>query len=279
MNNPVRRSKSAWTCCSATPKWSPRDDGLNRQLGLQVATGRLDAAIGTMTSHSFAVAEGASLNVAEHWADAHILRARNEIREKRYPEALADLAAPGTVPSNVPASGAGAAIARAPELAYWEAVASEGAGEERKAAEAWKRASVPVAAAPVRNPAPSGAAQGPATTAQMYYQALALRKLGQEDAARTLLQGLVRFGEGEVREPAPDGAPATQGQTRLARARVADGHYLAGLGYLGLDDQAGARAQLAEALAATPDLVGARAALAAMTAAAGNPEANSPRRK
>ena len=81
-----------------------RDDALNRFIALQIAAGDLDDAIKTMTTHTFAVAEGANLNVSEHWTDAHILRAQAEIQAKHYTDALADLQAAATIPMNLPMS-------------------------------------------------------------------------------------------------------------------------------------------------------------------------------
>jgi Tfp pilus assembly protein PilF len=45
---------------------------------------------------------------------------------------------------------------------------------------------------------------------------------------------------------------------------MANAHYLAGLGYLGLNDAAKAKAELTEAVQANPDLLGARTALATL---------------
>jgi Tfp pilus assembly protein PilF len=48
------------------------------------------------------------------------------------------------------------------------------------------------------------------------------------------------------------------------RERNAGGHYFVGLGYLGLNEKAKAKAELTKALELRPDHVGARAALAQM---------------
>jgi Tfp pilus assembly protein PilF len=45
---------------------------------------------------------------------------------------------------------------------------------------------------------------------------------------------------------------------------MASAHYLSGLGYLGLEDRAQAKAELRQAVEISPDLVGARVALAAI---------------
>jgi tetratricopeptide (TPR) repeat protein len=217
-----------------------RDDALNRALALQVATGQLDDAIKTMTTHTFAVAEGANLNVVEHWTEAHILRAQMEIRAHHYTEALADLEAAATIPANLPVGIFGDANVHGAELAYWTGVAYEGSGDTRKAAESWKRA-----VAPPQPPADRR------TIAQTYYQGLAFQRLGQPERAQPLFQGLLQSARHEL-------------LYADTRARAANAHYLAGLGYLGLKDQVQAKAELTQAVQISPDLVGARTALASL---------------
>jgi hypothetical protein len=93
--------------------------------------------------------------------------------------------------------------------------------------------------------------------AQSYYQALCLEKLGQNDRAQTLFHNLVDSGQKMLQQSgARGGGPG--------RAATASAHYLAGLGYLGLHDTEKAKAELNLALEASPDLVGARSALAAI---------------
>ncbi len=113
-----------------------RDDAENRMIGLMVALGKYDEAIGIMTGRKFAVAEGANLNVAEHWADAHVLRARQRIRAGQFAQALEDLKAAATVPPNLPGTG-GRANA---EAAYWTGAAYEGLGDRARAIEACRSA-------------------------------------------------------------------------------------------------------------------------------------------
>src|ERR1035437_2038720 len=102
-----------------------RDDSQNRAIALKVAAGKLDEAIAMMTGRPFAAVEGANLNVAEHWTDAHILRGRQNVAAKRDREALADFQAAFNLPSNLPAG-----------LGY-----AEGAGGGARGAEKIGRAS------------------------------------------------------------------------------------------------------------------------------------------
>jgi hypothetical protein len=56
-----------------------RDDAQNRAIALMVAIGNYDDAIKAMSAKKFALAEGANLNVSEHWVNAHILRERTKL--------------------------------------------------------------------------------------------------------------------------------------------------------------------------------------------------------
>ncbi|MGB7759532.1 MAG: DUF5107 domain-containing protein [Bryobacteraceae bacterium] len=235
-----------------------RDDALNRAIALEIATGQVDDAIRTMTTHAFAVAEGANLNVADHWTDAHILRARTEIQARHFREALADLDAAATIPANLPVGfGFGGANARYAELAYWTGVAHEGSGDAQNAAESWARAVAPPEPAPQRRAYQPGSAA--ASSAQAYYQGLAFEKLGQTEEAHALFQKLVGSAQNELKQSA---LPAGRGFSQ--RVRTANAHYLAGLGYLGLEDRAQAKAELSQAVQLSPDLLGARTALASL---------------
>ena len=243
-----------------------RDDALNRAIALEVATGQVDDAIRAMTDHTFAVAEGANLNVVDHWAEAHILRAQTEIQAGRYTEALADLGAGATIPANLPMGfGFGGANVRYAELAYWTGVAQEGLGDRQKAAESWRRAAAPPEPAPARRGGPGG--NTPAGGgAQAYYRGLALEKLGETEKAQALFHGLVESGQNELKQPTPPagGRGGSAEREVSPRARAANAHYLAGLGYLGLKDQAQAKAELSQAVQTSPDLLGARTALASL---------------
>lgn len=241
-----------------------RDDSQNRAIALKVGTGAYDEAIRMMTGRQFAVAEGANLNVSEHWTDAHILRARKEIEATRYQAALADLQDAVTIPSNLPLGAAGfGAATRNAEVAYWTGVAYEGLGDHQKAIESWHRAEAPAQAGTGRR---GGQMMGGG--AQPYYQALAIQKLGQAGQAKTLFADLVESGKAALQQPAPAsaGCGGRGGRAQSPRARMANAHYITGLGYLGLNDhaQAQAKAELSQAVKMNRNLVGARIALAAI---------------
>jgi tetratricopeptide (TPR) repeat protein len=225
-----------------------RDDSQNRAIALKIAIAQYDAAIAMMTGRKFASAEGANLNVAEHWTEAHLYRGQDRLKAGRYQEALADFQAAVSIPDNLPGGnpefgGRG----NAAEAAYWTGMAYEALGDRAKALEAWNKAAAPTA---------GPAARGP----QAYYQALCFEKLGQGDKAKALFEGLL-----EGRNAATQGEPGRgRQQPQSTRARQAATHYTAALGYLGLNDRAKAKDELRQAVEISPDLLAARRALAAM---------------
>jgi tetratricopeptide (TPR) repeat protein len=239
-----------------------RDDSQNRAVALKVASGKYDDAIQMMTGRKFAQAEGANLDVSDQWASAHILRGQQNIAAKRYMDALADLQAALTVPDNLPSRGFGEGGGRSTEVAYLTGLAYVGLGDRAKATQSWNRG----AAAPAQSG--SGRHGGmPATAggAQSYYQALCLQKLGQPDKAKAMFQSLVDSGQRALTRPEPtEAGRGGRGGPQSPRFRSANAHYAIGLGYLGLGDAVKAKAELSQAVETSPDLLGARTALAGL---------------
>ncbi len=172
-----------------------RDDAQNRAIALKISTGAYDEAIQMMTDRPFAVAEGANLNVAEHWTDAHILRARRRLGAKQYQDAVADLQAATAIPANLPLGPAAfGAAARNAEVAYWRGVAYEGLGDHQKAIESWHSAETPAQTVAGR------------AGAQPYFQALALTETGstgesQAAFCRPCRVRKIRVATGHIRGP------------------------------------------------------------------------------
>ena len=241
-----------------------RDDAQNRAIALEIAAGKYDDAIRMMTGRPFAAIEGANLNVAEHWTDAHFLRGQARLAARQYQDALADFQAAINLPSNLPAGlgfaeGVGGGL-RTSEFSYWSGVAYEAIGDRAKAAEAWTHG---VAAATGGGGRRGGGAGGPGP--QSYYQALCLMRSGENAKAAALFQSLVDAGQAMLRgERVAGGGRGPFGRTQSARLREANAHYLTGLGYLGLKDPPKARAELEQAVQTSPDLLGARTALASL---------------
>jgi tetratricopeptide (TPR) repeat protein len=235
-----------------------RDDAQNRAIALMVAMGKYDDAIKAMSSKKFALAEGANLNVSEHWVNAHTLRGRTKLAAGQYREALADFETATKIPDNLPATGGGGNRTNV-EIAYWTGLAYEGLGDRQKATGSWSN-DAPPSGGGRRGAMGGGGFMGGG--AQSYYQALCLMKLGQADKAKSMFQDLVNSGQ-RMMEQQPNGfAGGGRGRPQSSRARQAMAHYTIGLGYIGLNDVEKAKAELKQSLELSPDLLGARTALA-----------------
>ncbi len=242
-----------------------RDDSLAREVGLKVTLGNYDDAIKLMTGRRFAVWEGGSLNVADDWTDAHILRGHQRFDAKRYREALADYQTATAIPDNLPAEmrfGGG----RDAETAYWIGNAYEVLGDLEQARQFWQKATAGDASRLRRPGAPGGGFPGVLAIsggAQSYYQARALEKLGQSDKAQALFQNLVKSGAQMLQQAsAKIDFFASFGEQQSQRSRLANAHYIAGLGYLGLNEKEKARQEFTQALQFSPDHLGARTSVA-----------------
>lgn len=218
-----------------------RDDALARLIALLVWSGRYDEAIGRLTGRSFAVWEGASLSVAEHWTDAHLLRGRERLAAGRPRDALADFEAAESVPDNLPSENRGSGHREA-ELAWWRGLAREALGESEPAVAAWRQAT----------------RSGRDGTASAYFAGRAWQRLGESERAGPLFRELIRKGEQRLREGGTTDYFASFGERQSRRTRTAEARYLAGLGHLGLGEVDAARKEFAEALDASPDHLGAR---------------------
>jgi tetratricopeptide (TPR) repeat protein len=221
-----------------------RDDAQSRRVALLVWAGRYDEAIGLMTGREFAVWEGASLSVAEHWIDAHILRGHGHRWAGRLGDALADYQRAGRVPENLPSERRGSG-GREAEALYWLGVVQAGLGEVDEARASWGRA------VEVRG----------ARDEQRYFQGRAWGALGEGGRAVGVFGELVGSGERRSEGGGAIDYFASFGEQQSQRARWALSHYLVGLGRMGLGERAGAVAEFERVLEIRPDHVWARAML------------------
>jgi tetratricopeptide (TPR) repeat protein len=233
------------------------DGSLAREAGLLVSLGKPDEAIKLLTSREFAVAEGANINVAENWTDAHVQRGQKQLAAKHPKEALADFEAALAIPSNLPSEGV-EVEARAPEIDYWTGMAYAALGNQAQAKACWQKS----AAGKPQPARPDSGGLRPLDI-QSYYRALSLRQLGQTDRAAALLKSLVDSAKHDLQQgPAKLNVNASPDTLQVQRTTLATAHYAAGLGYLGLKDAPSAKKEFTAALEASPDHVGARSALA-----------------
>ena len=236
-----------------------RDDSLSRAIALKVFAGEYDQAIGLMTGRTFAVWEGGSITVADSWTDAHLLRGQARLAAGQAREALADYETAMNIPENLPSERAEGY--RAAELNYWIGVAQAALGDTGKAKASWEKA----AGGPLdRRPEADGSRPRRRTESQQYFQALAMQKLGQNEKATAIFQALVDSAAQSLKERSEIDFFASFGEQQSQRSRLAQNHYQAGLGYLGLGEKQKAKQEMADALKVSPDHLAAKQALAAM---------------
>ncbi|HTL57950.1 MAG TPA: DUF5107 domain-containing protein [Candidatus Limnocylindrales bacterium] len=217
-----------------------RDDSLSREIGMKVFAGKYDDAIRLMTGRKFSVWEGGSLEVADHWVNAHLLRGRQRLVASKCTEALADFEAAKAIPENLPTEHE---VGRDTEIDYWLGLAQETAGQKEKALTSWRTV------ANAQNPEPRRTrGRISERDVQAYYRALAWRKLGETTKAETVMRELL-----EKVNPDRDPHPTNK--------QIAFAHYISGLAHAGLGEAEQAKTEFQRALQTAPDLLGAKAEL------------------
>lgn len=175
-----------------------RDDALGREIALRVLLGQCDRAIALLTGRTFAVWEGGTLTAAGDWTEAHLRRGVERMSSRRFEEALADFQAAGQLPENLPTE-THDGTARQEEIAYRIGIAEEALGRHEEASAAWGRAAQEGASSPEGRPRRGF----PGNTAEAYFRALALRRLGRTDAAEEVLRALAGSAGPAATVPAP----------------------------------------------------------------------------
>ena len=196
------------------------------------------------------------LDVADHWVNAHLLRGQERLQAEQFAAALADFQTAKTIPDNLP-SDVRRSGGRDAELAYLVGLACQGLGDPENAKQSWQEAA--------ESPPPGEHGRGAGgfvarRAVQRYFRALAYRKLGQDDQATAIFRELVKVGSQGQPDPEAESAPPS-GARQSARTRLAAVHYVAGLGHLGLGETEQATAEFKQALAASPDHLGASTSL------------------
>ena len=219
--------------------------------------GKYDEAVGLMKGRQFNVWEGgARFSVHDNWTDAHLLRGHKHFAAGRYREALVDYQAALEFPAGLQTARTRRG-GRYQEVAYWVGTAYEALGQPDKARQSWQESAAEI-------PAVGGDDVLPTTdrSVLLYYQALSLRKLGRAEPAEAIFRELVRSGSRALQQSPKFDFFAKFGEQQSQRSRLAMAHYIAGLGHLGLNEKEKARQELAAALKASPDHLGAKTALA-----------------
>jgi tetratricopeptide (TPR) repeat protein len=205
-------------------------DALAREVLLLTQLGKYNEALETIDNNFFRQWEGISKAYGS-FVDAHLLRGFERYKAKRYKEALKDYLAALEFPKNLniakPYSGG-----RHCQVYCFIASAYEAMGDKEKAVQAYNQA--------------VEERQRDDLSEDHYYRALALKKIGRENDAKKIFDDLVKLGRDRIKGSATDFF-AKFGEKQTHEDRLADAHYLLGLGLLGNSRDKEAKAEFAKA--------------------------------
>jgi tetratricopeptide (TPR) repeat protein len=237
-----------------------RDEIIAREVNLDIFAGKPDAAIALLKTRFFRAWEGGgAFSLGDSWVNANLALGRQQMAAKNYTAALADFKAALEIPASLQEA-SGNITSRHAEINYWIGNTYAALGNTDAARRAWTEAANPTPAAAPTGPMRRGSIGGldPGVRVEQaapFYQALAMEKLGQTDRATAIFTQLVDT-SAKTLSANPNSAPRTQ---------LADAHYLAGLGQLGLNNPDKARQEFSLALKESPDHYASQRALHDMT--------------
>lgn len=253
-----------------------RDDVIAREINLEIFAGKPEVAIQLMESRFFSSWEGGgAFSLGDSWINANLARGHQSMAEKQYAQALTSYQAALQIPANLEEA-SGNVSNRKAEISYFIGNAYQALGDSANAKRFWHSASSDTGDA-------HSEANGPGATTHfrrrgnmgglaagvrveqdtLYYQALALQKLGQPDDAAAIYTQLLDIGS-KMLAAAPE-MPIQSAASQTQRTLFADAYYLVGLGDLGLNHRDQARQEFALALKASPDHYSAARALREVT--------------
>jgi tetratricopeptide (TPR) repeat protein len=220
------------------------DDALAREIVLYVQLGRYDQAIDLLENHHFHIWEGGGV-IHDVYVDAHLLRGQERFKAKKYQEALKDFEAALEYPNNLEV-GKPFRDARASQVNYFIGTAHEALGRAEQARRCFEKS-----------------VAGQYGWSEIgYCQGLAYRKLGQEREAIEVFDGLIKFGKERLAASAGLDFFEKFGEKQSEASRLAQAHYLLGLGQLGKGSKAEAQAEFEQVLKLNPNHIGAKTRLA-----------------
>ncbi len=251
-----------------------RPEALSREINLAAYCNQPDLAISLIQSRFFRAWEGnRGFSMGDAWVNANIAAGNLHSDAKQFKEALASYQAALTLPPNLQEEGGGNPANRRTEVSYYIGNTYASLGDSAQATQAWNQAAgnaAPDAGAGAGGgrggrgggrggPAPSPGAH--VAAADVYFQARAFEKLGQSDRAKPIYQQLLATSTQNLATAPSLDSLVDQPANPTQRAQVADAHFLAGLGDLGLGNRDQAKAEFTTALKASPDHLAAKLAL------------------
>lgn len=222
-----------------------RDDAVTRRITLLTAAGQSETALKILRQRHFHNWEGSG-SLHDVYVDACFQTGWNHLAAGRGSEALGEFRAALEYPANQEV-GRSRREQRVSQIYYAIGLAQEASGQAAAAKASYERA--------------AKAGDGAASEGQ-YYRALAMQKLGQTEEARKAFEDLEKHGQDELkRESDTVDYFAKFGEKRAERLRLAQAHFVVGLGCLGLGRNEEAQAQFRQALELHPAHLGAIQAL------------------
>ena len=205
---------------------------LMREASLYVQVGDYAKATNLLESRHFHVWEGGG-RIHDIFVDAYLAQGQQRMRDGDYSKALQDFKRALDYPINLevgrPRNGG-----RAPEVYYYVAQAETALESTDEAAKHLEMAT---------------ASPRPPRSSLAYYQALAFQKLGDEEKATQIFNEMIRSAEQSLEAGEGDRFFAKFGERESEEARLAEAHFLMGLGYLGNGQETEARKEFEAALA------------------------------
>ena len=218
-----------------------RDDATARFAVLLTSAGQSEEALRILRERHFHNWEGSS-DLHDIYVNACLVHGLDQLKAGHPADALRDFEAALAYPVNQEV-GQSRSEYRVAQIYYLIGMAQSGLQASGPANAAFRKA--------------AGARENNASEAR-YYKALALQKTGQPEEAGKLFAGLVSFGRAEAdRSTEAVDYFAKFGEKRSERVRLAQAHFLAGLGYLGQDNEAEAQREFAKTLELHPSHLGA----------------------
>jgi tetratricopeptide (TPR) repeat protein len=226
-----------------------RSDAMMQEAKVYLLTGHYDQAIQLLTTHRFRNWEGYG-DIHDVYADACLLRGESSFRKGKFQDALKDYAASLEYPENLEVAQPHHE-GRLPQVNYLMASADEKLGNAAKSQELLQQAA---------RGQETGTEQGPPEA--LYYRGLAELNLGRKNEANLAFAKLVANGNKALTSKAGLDYFAKFGQRQSDNFRLAEAHYLIGLGELGKGEKETARTEFQQALKLNINHLGATTQLA-----------------
>jgi len=206
---------------------------LIREIALLVPMGKYDRAIDLLTNNQFYTSEGGGRELHDTYVDAHLLRGLAYASEKQYEKALKHFRQASEYPENL-AIERPENDRRGPQVAYLTATAYAAMGQTGQANKFYTQA----AGQEIR----FGGSES------RFYQAMAMKELGQKEKADGIFQDMVASGTKRISGEGDVDFFAKFGERQTRQGQRATAHYELGLGLLGQGRLDEARSQFEQAL-------------------------------